>query len=256
MAEKIKYSSSLCSSGLIVSFSGANLLLEEKYKVVFDTISSIPNTTKISLKPTGYYLVPSQSSPIFYTVFSANSNIADNSSTNIIGLSIYNSLDNLIYQERKSIVCGNLCGPNAVPLTPTPTPTPTVTPTNVGLLFTQTPTLTPTNTPTPSPQPVMNVSVNFDRLINLNSACNNILVRGTAYGPINKRYAYSFGTDMSGVDLKISNPSGFVTLLSNPTYIYTAITMPESCQDYSLEFGLSDGAITVQSAAIFRCGNC
>lgn len=244
MVEKIQYSGGLCSSGIVISFSGANLALEETYKVVFERINTLPSSTIVLLNPTGYTIVPSEKSPVFQTLFRSNSNISDNSSTNLISLSIYNNVNTLIYKDYKSIVCGNLCG-SGFPVTPTPTITPTVTPT-----------IAVTPTPTPSMQPVLNFRTAFDKLINNTPGCNQILVKGKAYGVINQRYAYSFGTDMTGVDLKISNPSGFITLLENPTDIYTTITLPDSCRSYSLEFGLSDGTDTVQSAAIFRCGNC
>jgi len=245
MIEKLYYSGSGCNSGVLVFFSGANLSLDQTYRILFDNVNSIPNTSVVKLNPSGYFLTPSETSPSFVTFFTGKSNISDNSSTNLISLSIYNSSNELIYKDYKSIVCENLCG-DGIPLSPTPSPTPTITPTI---------TLTPTMTP-PAPSPLFNLRASFDRLVNKLSGCNQVLIRGKAYGNINQTYAYSFGTDMVGTDLQISNPSGFITILENPTYVYTTITLPESCKNYTVEFGLSDGTNTVQSAAAFSCGNC
>jgi hypothetical protein len=247
MAEKLNYSGNVCSSGVLIDFSGLNLSLDQIYKIKFDHINTIPATTIVKLNPTGYFLIPSETSPVLQTVFSSNSNISDNSSINLISLSVYNSDEELIYRDFTSIACENICGPG-VELQPTPPPTPTITPTN---------TLTPTPTSSaPIPPALFSIRAVFDALINKLGSCNKVLVRGKAYGNINETYSYSFGTDMIGVDLNISNPSGLITIFENPTYVYTTITLPESCKDYSLEFGLSDNTRTVQSVAMFRCGNC
>ena len=247
MVEKLNYSGSACASGILISFSGLNLSLDQTYKIKFDNINTIPITTILRLNPTGYFLTPSETSPVLQTFLSSRSNISDNSSINLVSLSIYNSNEELIYKDYKAISCENMCG-SGVPIPPTPSVTPTLTPTN-------TPTPTPTPPP-PTPPALLNIRASFDRLINKLGSCNKALIRAKAYGNLNQTYAYSFGTDMSGVDLEISNPSGFITILENPTYVYTTITLPESCKNYSLEFGLSDDTNTVQSAAIFRCGNC
>lgn len=245
MIEKLNYTGQFCKSGVLVFFSGINLSLDETYRIRFDTVNAIPSGTIVKLNPTGYALTPSETSPILTTLFTSRSNISDNSSSNLIALSIYNSSDNLIYKDYKSIVCENLCG-NGFVVTPTPTVTPTITPTI---------TLTPSQTP-PQPSPLFSIRAAFDQLINKLPFCDKVLIKAKAFGTINQTYSYSFGTDMSGVDLQISNPSGSITILQNPTYVYTTISLPESCKNYSLEFGLSDGVNTVQSAAIFSCGNC
>jgi hypothetical protein len=247
MVEKLNYSGLSCASGILISFSGLNLSLDETYKIKFDNVNTIPLTTVLKLNPTGYMLTPSEPSPVLQTFFSSVSNISDNSSINLVSLSVYNSNEELIYRDYKSIACENMCG-SGVPISPTPSVTPTITPTN-------TPTPTPTPPP-PTPPALLNIRAMFDRLINQLGSCDKVLIRAKAYGNINQTYTYSFGTDMSGVNLGISNPSGFITILENPTYVYTTISLPESCKNYSLEFGLSDGTNTVQSAAIFRCGNC
>lgn len=247
MAEKLNYSGNSCASGILVSFSGLDLSLDQRYRITFDSVNTIPLTTVLKLNPTGYFLTPSETSPILQTLFSSRSNISDNSSVNLISLSVYNSNEELIYRDYKAINCENMCG-SGVPIPPTPSVTPTMTPTN-------TPTPTPTPPP-PTPPALLTIRAAFDGLINRLGSCNNVLIRAKAYGNINQTYSYSFGTDMTGVDLKISNPSGVITILENPTYVYTNITLPESCKNYSLEFGLSNGVDTVQSAAIFKCGNC
>ena len=247
MVEKLKYSGPLCSSGIIVSFSGVSLQLDTRYKVQFESINTIPYDANAMLNPTGYFLTPSEKSPIISTIFSAKSNISDNSSINLIALKLYDQKQNLIHTDYKSITCENLCGSGVV-IPPTPSVTPTLTPT-----------LTPQPTPAASPPPLpslLNMRANFDRTINNSLTCNNILVKAKAYGSVGQSYFYTFGTDMGGVDLQISNPSGYIVLSENPTYIYTTITLPESCKNYILEFGLSDGTNAVQSAASFNCGNC
>lgn len=247
MVQKISYSGSVCSSGVLISFSGLNLSLDETYKIGFNNLSNIPETTSVTLNPTGYLLSPSETSPILSTIFRSHSNYSTNASVNLIGLSVYNSSNELIHRDYVAITCDSLCG-TGVPISPTPTMTPTITPT-----ITPTPTRTP---PAPSPPATLNIKTGFDQLINILPSCNNVLIRAKAYGDLNQTYAYAFGTDMTDVDLQISNPSGYITILQNPTYVYTNITLPESCKDYVLEFGLSSNIHTVQSLGIFRCGNC
>lgn len=244
MPEKLNYSGNCCSSGILVSFSGLNLSLDKTYRVVFNNVDNIPMTTNVKLNPTGYSLTPSETSPLLQTLFTSNSNISDNSSINLISLSVYNDQNELVHKDYKTLACEDMCG-SGIPLSPTPSITPT-----------QTPTSTPTPTPTPQPPPLFVIRAAYDNLINKLPSCNNTLIKAKAYGNINQTYSYSFATDMVGVDLKISNPSGYITIFENPTYVYTNITLPESCKNYSLEFGLSDGTDTVQSVAVFSCGNC
>lgn len=247
MVQKLSYSGPVCASGIVISFSGLNLSLDETYRISFNNLSTIPETTSVTLNPTGFMLSPSETSPVLSTIFKSQSNYSSNASLNLIGLSVYNSSNELIHRDYKSISCDSLCG-TGVPVSPTPTVTPTITPT-----ITPTPTQTP---PPPSPQPTLNIKTAFDKLINVLPTCNKVLIRAKAYGDLNRTYAYTFGTDMTDVNLQISNPSGYITILQNPTYVYTNITLPESCKDYVVEFGLSDANNTVQSAAVFRCGNC
>ena len=241
MTSKLNYSGDCCLSGVLIAFSGLNLSLNERYRVAFENIDNIPANTNVMLNPTGYFLSSSDVSPVLSTFFVSRSSISDNSSLNTIKLSIYNSENVLVHTDYKTIVCQNLCG-SGFPITPTPTRTPTQTP-------------TPTPTPTP-PIPPLSIKTAFDKLIETLPSCNKTLIRAKAYGDLNKTYAYTFGTDMTDVNLEISNPSGYITILQNPTYVYTNITLPQSCKDYVVEFGLSDGNNTVQSAAVFRCGNC
>jgi hypothetical protein len=247
MVEKLSYSGPICYSGVVISFSGLDLSLDELYSIKFDNLSTIPSATNVTLNPTGFLLAPSEKSPVLSTIFKSASNYSNNASLNLISLSVYNESNELIHRDYKSISCESLCG-TGIPLSPTPTVTPTITPT-----ITPTPTQTP---PPPSPQPTLNIRTAFDRLINVLPTCNKVLIRAKAYGDINQTYNYTFGTDMAGVDLQISNTAGSITILQNPTYVYTTITLPESCKDYVVEFGLSDENNTVQSAAVFRCGNC
>jgi len=253
MSEKLLYSGNACSSGMLISFSGLNLSLDDTYRIVFNNITSFPlGNTSVIFNPTGYTISPSETSPVVQTLFRATSNISDNSSLNLIQLSIYNSQNQLIHTDYKSISCENLCGSGVpVPPTPTPTNTPTMTPTI-------TPTRTPTPTPTVSspPQPLAIVAA-WDRYMNKIPDCSNITIRAKAFGVIGQTYNYQFSTDMVGVDLNISNPSGIITIFENPTYVYTSISLPNSCQNYTLEFGLKDSANNqVQSVGVFRCGNC
>jgi hypothetical protein len=252
MSQKFKYSGDLCSRGVLVSFSGLNLSLGNEYTAVFDNISSFPTgNTRVSFDPKRHTLTAQAASPTLDTFFRANSDISDNSSLNLIRLSVYDSQNQLIHTEYRSIQCENLCGPG-VPILPSPTPTitPTITPT-----VTPTVTFTPTPSQTPPPPPLSMV-VSWEKYINPLGDCSNVTIRATASGTIGKTYNYQFNTDMKGVDLNISNRSGIITIFKNPTYVYTAISLPRSCQNYTLEFGLSDGFNIVQAVGVFRCGNC
>lgn len=238
MIEKLNYSGGSCFSGILVKFSGVNLALDQTYTVGFTATNSIPGTTSVKCNPTGYLLSPSEGSPVLITLVNINSSMSDNSSINLINLSVYDNSNTIVYNDYKTIVCENLCG-NGVPITPTPSITPTITP-----------------TPSPTPGPEVPIKAVFDKVINILPVCNKALVSAKAYGILNQTYRYSFGSDMNAVDLQISNPSGHITLLQNPTTIYTTITLPEECKNYVLEFGLFDDQYSVQSAAAFRCGNC
>lgn len=252
MAEKLQYSGAACSQGFTISFSGLNLSLNDTYRIEFNNITSFPLVgTSVSFSPNSYILSPSETSPVVRTFYKAISNRSDNSSLNLVELSVYNTANELIHKDYKSIFCDSLCGSGvAIPPTPTPSITPTAT-------VTVTPTITVTSSPTPSrpPQP-LSMQAQWDRYINKLGNCSNVTIRAKAIGVIGQTYNYEFSTDMNGVDLNISKPSGVITILQNPTYVYTAISLPTSCSNYPLEFGLSDGNNTVQAVAMFRCGNC
>jgi hypothetical protein len=183
---KVQYPPNFCESGVLISFSGLTLLKpNNRYFVSFYPINSIPSGY-IILNPPYYFLKPMNEETEGVTVstygqFLTNHNL-DNSTSNIIELSIYDANNQNIfttndiplYRERRHIKCGNLCGPSGLPnysqeffarlpsVTPTntptrtPTPTITVTPTitpSLSNTSTPTPTETPTNTPTPTETP-------------------------------------------------------------------------------------------------------
>ena len=191
---KVQYMPNVCESGALISFAGLSMLKPNNvYFIAFNPINSIPSGY-IILNPPYYFIKPINEEVSGVTVstygrFLTNSNL-DNSTSNIIELSIYDannqeiftSSDIPIYRERRHIRCGNLCGPSGIPTyigevaaripSTTPTNTPTVTPTlsvtatssptpttsttttltnTPTLTATPTPTATPTETPTPTP---------------------------------------------------------------------------------------------------------
>jgi hypothetical protein len=175
---KTKYSGGSCESGVTISFSGLTILKPNNtYFISFYPINSIPSGYT-TLNPPYYFLKPINEEPDGFTVstygrFLTNYSL-DNSSSNIIELSIYDAnnksvftVDDIpIYRERRHIKCGNLCGPSGLPnysgevaarlpsRTPTNTPTPTITPTiSITPSITPTITITPTTTRTPTPTP-------------------------------------------------------------------------------------------------------
>ena len=50
MPNKLRYSGKICESGILVSFSGINLSLDDTYKIQFDTVNTVPDSTVTSLK--------------------------------------------------------------------------------------------------------------------------------------------------------------------------------------------------------------
>lgn len=256
MPSTISYSGVACASGVVVPFTGVNLALNRSYSVQFSCISRMPESN-FSLHPTGFNFVPSEKNFTLSTLFSAvNPFTLFNSSSNIIKLSIYNNSTE-IYRDYAAVYCGNLSS-DPVQLNPTPTPTPTIT---ISPTFTPTPTttLTPTTTktptPTPSRTPPLGFSASFPELINTYDKCGQVVVTGIAYGVINKNYHYAFTTDIAS-ELGIGNQTGIITITSNPTYVYTTVLLQNTCENYSLKFGLSDGNVTTQSIGFFRCGSC
>jgi hypothetical protein len=248
MPSTIAYSGYQCASGVLVPFSGFSLPLNNNYRVEFACISRLPNSS-ISLSPTGFYITPAETSPIFSTIFKAvNGFTKYNSSSNIIKLSIFNRYNTEIYRDYAAVNCGNLSN-DPIQQNPTPTITPSQT---------VTPTITPTLTitPTPSVTPPIPFSASFDQLTQSFSLCVQNTVRGVAVGILGKTYQYSFTSDMINSDVTIGNTTGTVTITSNPTYVYTTLDMNKRCDHYSLKFGLSDGSTTVQSVGFFRCGEC
>lgn len=247
MPSTVSYSGIACASGVIVPFSGISLSLNQPYRVEFTCISRMPEST-FDLKPTGFYFTPSQRNSTLSTIFSAiNGFTAQNSSSNIIKLSIYNDSSSEIYRDYAAVYCGNLSNdPIQVTRTPTPTPTITITPTK---------TPTPTPTPTPSVTPPITFSAAFPALVNTYNRCGQVVVTGVANGLLNQSYTYSFTSDMSD-EFVIGNQTGIITITQNPTYVYTTVLLQENCKNYSLKFGLSNGQVTVQSVGFFRCGSC
>jgi len=177
---KVQYPANICESGALISFTGLKMLKPNNiYFVTFYPINSIPSGY-IILNPPYYFIKPINDEEAGITLstygkFLTNSNL-DNSTSNIIELSIYDAnnqeiftaTDIPLYRERRHIKCGNLCGPSGIPVydrdvaarlpsvTPTHTPTATPTPTPTGTLVetptpTPTPTATPAETPTPTP---------------------------------------------------------------------------------------------------------
>jgi hypothetical protein len=137
-----------CRDGVIVPFSGIPLSINETYAVSFSTQGSRPQSSTITLNPSGYSYVPTSASSNLYTSAKI-SGVLDISSSHLIKISITKNGNN-IYTDFASIECGALC------TTQTPTPTVTNTITNspsVTITITNSPSESPTNTPTPSETP-------------------------------------------------------------------------------------------------------
>lgn len=258
MTNIVSYQGSSCASGVPVYFTGISLPIKNTYRVEFSCISRMPESS-FSINPTGFYYTPSDKNVKLTTTFSAvNKYTLFNSSSNIVKLSIFDSGNTEIYRDYTSVNCGNLSNDPIQP-TATPTPSPTVTPTiTITPSVTPTITLTPTSTitPTPSVTPPLGFSASFDSLLQDINNCGQVLVRGIVNGRIGQTYNYHFYTDMYGVDMNIGNPSGTVTVTTNPTYIETTLFLGVPCRHYSLKLGLSNGSTNVESLAFFRCGQC
>lgn len=247
MPSTVSYSGPSCASGVIVPFSGVSLALNQPYSIEFSCISRMPEST-FALKPTGFVFVPSERQSTLTTVFSAvNAFTIDNSSSNIIKLSVYNNQGTEIYRDYAAVYCGNLSDdPIQVDPTPTPTPTNTVTPTT---------TPTPTPTPTPSTTPPLPFSASFENLITSFDQGGQVVIRGVANGVLNTNYIYTFESG-GAEEVGIGNQQGVVTITEKPTYVYTTILLQRECTNYPIKFGLSDGTTTVQSIGFFRFGQC
>lgn len=247
MPSTVSYPGSSCASGVIVPFSGISLALNQPYRVEFTCISRMPESNFL-LRPTEFYFTPSDRQNTLTTLFSAvNAFTLNNSSSNIIKLSVYNSDNTEIYRDYAAVYCGNLSDdPIQVDPTPTPTPTNTVTPTI---------TPTPTPTPTPSTTPPLPFSANFENLITTYQQGGQVVIRGAADGILNTNYIYSFESGGSE-ELGIGNQQGVVTITEHPTYVYTTILLQKECVNYPIKFGISDGITTVQSIGFFRFGQC
>jgi hypothetical protein len=161
-------------------------------------------------------------------------------------LSIYNQ-GTEIYRDYSAVYCGNLSN-DPIQIVPTPTPTPTIT-------LTPTITPTPTVTPTPSTTPPINFSASFPQFLTTYEQCDQIVVTGLARGIMNRNYAYSFSTDTND-ELSFENQTGNITIVSDPTYVYTTVNLRQQCNNYSIKFGLSDNGVTVQSISFLKCGSC
>lgn len=175
MIQKQQASQNLCSSGVVITFSGVPVSVNKDYQFSFWKDSCIPSLSDITIDPTGYYLRPSSTGVKAFTYVKANTAYtADNSSLTVIGLSVKDLESNQeIYRDYIHLSCGNLCSEQGQPLstalptrTPTPTtsPTPTNTPTtsitptrtvtpSITATRTQTPSVTPTKSDTPTPTP-------------------------------------------------------------------------------------------------------
>jgi len=262
MPNKIYYAGNLCSGGVVVPFSGINLSLNQTYRINFSCISTISPNSQVTLNPTGYMLTPSERELKLQTnLLVKNGYNIDNSSSNIVQLSIFNSNNTEIYRDYVAVTCGDLCGANGIPAsTATPTITPSQTSTPPLVTPSVTPTITPTITltPTPTRTRALTFKVEFDSkefITNL-PACNQAIVKANIYGLVNEYYQYRFSTDMVGTDLGLSNPSGTVLLTSNPTTVVTTVSMPRPCTNYSLKFGVTNTGHTVETIGFFNCGNC
>ena len=246
MPSTVSYPGPSCASGVLVQFSGIDLDLNRSYTIQFSCISSMPASTSV-LSPTGFVFTPSEKVSTFSTLFSArNSFTLFNSSSNIVKLSIYNQ-GTEIYRDYGAVYCGNLSN-DPIQIVPTPTPTPTISPTP-----TYTP--TPTVTPTPSRTPPLPFSASFSQFLTTYDKCGQVVVTGVARGVMNKSYAYFFSTD-TNEELGFGNQAGNITITSDPTYVYTTVTLQEKCKNYSIKFGLTDNGITVQSISFLKCGDC
>ena len=248
MPSKVSYSGIACAGGVVVPFSGINLSTNQAYNVAFSCISQMPSGS-FSIIPTGFRFAPSQESSTLTALFrTQNGFTLQNSSSNIIRLSIFNDGGTEVYRDYTAVNCGNLSSdPIQANPTPTPSPTNTTTPTN---------TPTPTPTPTPSNTPPIKFRPLFENYLTTLPDCGKAVIRAAASGVIGQNYTYSFSSDMEGVDLSISNQSGTVTISENPTYVYTSVFLLRPCDKYSIKFGLSDGQYTLQSLGFLKCGNC
>jgi hypothetical protein len=210
------------------------------------------------LFPTGFDLKPASNKVVLSTFFSTiNPYTLNNSSSNIIKLSILNDSNKEIYRDYAGIYCGNL-SKDPIQSTATPTTTPTITPTSsLTPTTTCTPTITPTITPTvtPSITPPLGFSASFPQLVTKSNKCGDVLIYGIANGKIGQSYTYHFITDMTQ-GIEVSNQTGTITLTNTSESVYTTVSLKESCKNYSVKFGISNGQTTVESIGFFVCGNC
>jgi hypothetical protein len=252
---------------VLVAFSGIKLNTNENYMVQFNCISRMPESS-YKIFPTGFYLKPSSTKVLLSTFFSTvNPYTLNNSSSNIIKLSIFNENNKEIHRDYSAIYCGNLSKdpiqptatvtPNSkTPVTPKVTPTHIVTPT-VTKTVTKTKTATPTVTPTvtPSTTPPLGFYASFPQLVTKTNKCGDLLIYGIATGEIGQSYTYRFSSDMNQA-FELSNPTGIITLTKTSENVYTTVLLKESCKNCSLKFGISNGQTTVESIGFFVCGNC
>lgn len=170
---------SCCDQGVLINFSGVPMHPHETYTVIFDWYSTLPALPIIEFNPVSYSVTPIEKSNnhVISTFFRAVTNYNyDNSTKNVIGARVYDSVGRFIYENIGIVKCGDTCTDQGQPRfeyvasrypTPTPSVTPTMTPTislTPTLSLSSTPDESPTPTPTPSPSLVC--STNFENYNN------------------------------------------------------------------------------------------
>lgn len=168
-----------CERGVPIHFSGVPMHPGETYTVIFDWYSTIPILPIIELNPTSYNVSPTNKSNnhVVSTFFKSITNYNyDNSTKNVIGARVYDSIGRFIYENIATVNCGDTCTDQGKPRfeyvsdkypTPTPSVTPTITPTiSVTPTVTLSASATKTPTPTPTPSPSLVCSLYFSNYNN------------------------------------------------------------------------------------------
>lgn len=275
-----------CRDGVIVPFSGIPLSINETYAVSFSTQGSRPQSSTITLNPSGYSYVPTSASSNLYTSAKI-SGALDISSSHLIKISITKNGNN-IYTDFASIECGALCTTqtptptvtntitNSPSESPTNTPTPSETPTNTPTIS-ETPTLTPTNTssntPTPTNTPTntatptvtpsvsespfskaVDFSIEFDNHIIQLDCCNGpkiIQVKLTGQKEI--PYVYGFSPYNNSAHVVFDNPSGTYYLSNSESFIYTNVQVLDNTSENLIKCTVSDGFNFIDCVTMIIC---